>query len=181
MIKNDLKEANVVTEKANFGLTGALAKDDLTGNMKNNVVLKWSAPLDEAMPGKYWRFYVFKDDEIIDTLYLHRQSSYLFGRDNRVCDVLLEHPSISKQHCVIQFREIETQKVIKNNDKDAFQHEEYLIVKVIKPYIMDLQSSHKTFLNGIAIDDSRYYELREKDTIKIGLSTREYVLMCGDK
>ena len=58
------KDANVVTEKANFGLTGALAKDELTGNMKNNVVLKWSAPLDEAMPGKYWRLYVFKEEAI---------------------------------------------------------------------------------------------------------------------
>ena len=38
--------------------------------------------------------------------------------------------------------------------------------KVVKPYIMDLGSTHKTFLNGNEIEDSRYYELREKDLIK---------------
>jgi smad nuclear-interacting protein 1 len=45
---------------------------------------------------------------------------------------------------------------------------------------MDLEAANKTFLNGTAIDDSRYYELREKDAIRFGLSEREYILVCAD-
>lgn len=38
----------------------------------------------------------------LDVLHIHRQSAYLFGRDRTVVDVVLEHPSCSKQHAVIQ-------------------------------------------------------------------------------
>ena len=68
------------------------------------VVLKWSEPLDGAKPSKQWRLYVFKNDEISETLHLHRQSAYLFGRDKRVADIELKHESCSKQHAVIQYR-----------------------------------------------------------------------------
>ena len=37
-------------------------------------------------------------------LYIHRQSCYLFGRERRVADVPLDHPSISKQHAILQYR-----------------------------------------------------------------------------
>ena len=37
-------------------------------------------------------------------LYIHRQTCYLFGRERRVADVPLDHPSISKQHAVMQYR-----------------------------------------------------------------------------
>ena len=32
-------------------------------------------------------------------------------------------------------------------------------------------------MNGNEIEDSRYYELREKDSIRFGGSSREYVLL----
>lgn len=51
------------------------------------------------------------------------------------------------------------------------------LLKVIKPYIMDLGSSHKTFLNKEQLEEARYYELREKDTLTFGASSREYVLL----
>ena len=35
-----------------------------------------------------------------------RQSCYLFGRDRAIVDIPTEHPSCSKQHAVIQFRQI---------------------------------------------------------------------------
>lgn len=148
-------------EKANFGLTGTLAKDKNTGNIYNGVVLKWSEPLDACRPIKRWRLYVFKGDDVLETLYIHRQSAYLLGKEKLVADIVLGHPTCSKQHAVIQYRCIE------NIDG----------LKEIKPYIMDLQSTNKTFLNGVAIEDSRYVELREKDMLKFGSSTREYLLL----
>jgi smad nuclear-interacting protein 1 len=168
-----LVDENVeVTEKKfkpNFGLTGALAKDEVTGNTINGVVMKWTEPQDSAMADIKWRFYVFKEEKLVDTLHIHRKSVYLAGRDTRVADLVLAHPSCSKQHAVIQFRKVE--KFMQ--DGTAFER--------ILPYIMDLASIHKTFLNGEAIEDSRYYELRAKDCVKFGASTREYVLMFDEE
>ena len=50
-------------EKADFGLSGALAGDEATGNVLNGVVLKFTEPADARPPparGRKWRFYVFK-------------------------------------------------------------------------------------------------------------------------
>jgi len=79
---------------------------------------------------------------------------------------LMEHESISKQHAVIQFRlrNIESDDGLKTTQK-------------ITPYIMDLKSTNHTYLNGEQIEHSRYIELKEKDVLKFGDSTREYVLV----
>ena len=37
-----------------------------------------------------------------ELLHIHRQSAYLIGRDRAVADILVEHPSCSKQHAAIQ-------------------------------------------------------------------------------
>ena len=170
-VSSDVEKAEeeVVKAKPNFGLTGALAKDERTGNIVNGVVLKYSVPLDSAKPNRLWRLYVFKDDKNIETFHLHRQASYLMGRDKRAVDIILEHPSCSSQHAVIQFRKV---KVPTNEDEDDDEEREE-----IKPYLMDLSSTHKTTLNGKQIEDCRYYELRQKDCIKFGGSSREYVLL----
>jgi smad nuclear-interacting protein 1 len=48
---------------------------------------------------------------------------------------------------------------------------------VIKPYIIDLESTNGTHVNGITIPVSRFYELKAGDVIKFGTSAREYVLL----
>jgi smad nuclear-interacting protein 1 len=168
-IVDENTEVVVKKFKPNFDLTGALAKDEVTGNTINGVVMKWTEPQDSATPDKKWRFYVFKEEKVVDTLHIHRKSVFLAGRDTRVADLSLAHPSCSKQHAVIQFRKVE--KIRK--DGTSFE--------LILPYIMDLASVHKTFVNGEAIEDSRYYELRAKDCVKFGASTREYVLMVDEE
>lgn len=50
-----------------------------------------------------------------------------------------------------------------------------------KPYLMDLESTNGTILNGEKIEPARYYELRTKDIINFGHSTRDYILMDGGK
>uniref|UniRef100_H2TBR1 FHA domain-containing protein n=1 Tax=Takifugu rubripes TaxID=31033 RepID=H2TBR1_TAKRU len=47
----------------------------------------------------------------------------------------------------------------------------------VKPYIIDLGSGNGTYLNNQRIDPQRYYELKEKDVLKFGFSSREYVLL----
>lgn len=47
----------------------------------------------------------------------------------------------------------------------------------VRPYIIDLGSGNGTYLNNQRIDSQRYYELKEKDVLKFGFSSREYVLL----
>jgi len=162
-------EPGEAKEKANFGLSGTLNKDSKTGKLYNGVVMKWSEPADAATPtGPGWRIYVFKNDDLVDTLYLHRQSAFLISRDKTIADLLVEHPSCSKQHAVIQFR-IKTQ----HPPPGSMDQPKYFI----RPYIMDLESTNGTFLNSEKVERSRYIELLEKDVLKFGESSREYVLM----
>ena len=74
------------------------------GNVYNGIQLKWSEPPEARMPSPGWRLYVFKGETQTDILHLHRQSAYLFGREDAIADVHLMHGSISKQHSVIQYR-----------------------------------------------------------------------------
>jgi len=157
-------------EKADFGLSGALAKDEKTGNVKNGVVLKFAEPADAAKPTTRWRLYVFRGEALLETLHIHRQSAYLAGRDEAVCDLKLMHPSISKQHAVLQYRK----KVL--SEGGAVEAPK---IKVT-PYIMDLGSTNGTFLNGDRIEDARFYELLERDVLKFGESSREFVLLRSD-
>ena len=152
-------------EKANFGLTGNLMADEDTGTVVNGVVLKWSEPPEARKPSTKWRLYVFKGEELHDKLHIHRQSSYLIGREKRVADIPAYHPSISSQHAVIQFRQIEKPGKM---GKSKF---------VVRPYLMDLDSTNGTTLNKTKISSARYVELREKDLINFGHSTRDYVLI----
>jgi len=52
---------------------------------------------------------------------------------------------------------------------------------VVKPYLMDLDSTNGTYLNGERIEPARYYELLHKDVIKFAHSSRDYVVMKEDE
>ncbi|KAN0118591.1 SMAD/FHA domain containing protein [Russula decolorans] len=153
--------------KPNFAPSGLLAA--ATNTVKNSdgtsTLLKYNEPPEARKPLVGWRLYVFKGDEQVDLLHIHRQSAYLIGRDRTVTDIPLEHPSCSKQHAVIQYRLVQ--------QKDGFGNSK----GVIKPFVIDLESTNGTHVNGEAIPTSRYYELKASDMIKFGTSNREYVLL----
>ena len=154
-------------DPVNFCLSGALNRDRNTGNMRQGVQLTWAEPADAAVPKSLWRLYVFKNDQIIDTLHIHRQSAYLIGRERRAADIPADHESLSKQHAVLQFRLKET--VVPGSLKPP--------ERSVRPYILDLESTNGTYLNGKKLPQARYTELFEQDVLKFGFSTREYVLM----
>lgn len=58
-----------------------------------------------------------------------------------------------------------------------FEREDGTQGKRVRLYLIDLDSANGTFLNNKRIDPRKYYELMEKDVIKFGFSTREYVLL----
>ena len=47
-----------------------------------------------------------KADCRVDLIHIYRQSAYLVGRDTVVTDIPVAHPSCSKQHAAIQYRQI---------------------------------------------------------------------------
>ncbi|PWN35538.1 SMAD/FHA domain-containing protein [Meira miltonrushii] len=148
-----------------FGSSGLLAKES---NSKNGVQLKYFEPPEARKPKKKWRLYVFKDGKEVDILHISRQSCYLIGRDSNVVDIPVDHQSISKQHAVIQFRSI--------TERNEFGDEK----RQTKPFLIDLDSANGSFVNKTELPPSRYYELRTGDTIKLGASQREYVLLAED-
>lgn len=89
----------------------------------------------------------------------------MVGRDRKVVDLAVDHPSCSKQHAALQYRLV------------PFEREDGTQGKRVRLYLIDLESANGTFLNNKRIDARKYYELMEKDVIKFGFSTREYVLL----
>lgn len=152
-------------EKPNFGLSGALAKDEVLGNSIKGTVLKFSEPPEARAPNTHWRLYVFKEDKQIETLHVSKQSAYLFGRNPDIADIVLLHGSCSSQHAVMQYR--------------ALPHKE-LGKLHCQPYLMDLESTNGSFINGVQLDAARYYQLKKGDVLKFGASTREYVLLTAN-
>ncbi|RAR07639.1 smad nuclear interacting protein 1 [Stemphylium lycopersici] len=157
-------------EKPNFKPTGALAKaaNRVEGT---KISLKYHEPAEARKPpsSQPWRIFVFKGDDVVDTIELWQKSCWLLGRSHEVVDYVLEHPSSSGQHAVIQFRYI--QKTVEDEFGVKSKRGK------VKPYIIDLESSNGTELNGEDVEASRYFELRDKDILKFGGSEREYVLM----
>jgi smad nuclear-interacting protein 1 len=49
-----------------------------------------------------------------------------------------------------------------------------------RPFILDLEATNGTFLNGDQIPATRFVELKAKDVLKFGSSTREYVLLHAE-
>lgn len=134
-------------------------------NTFNGVVIKYSEPPEARKPKRRWRFYPFKGEKAMPTLYIHRQSCYLIGRDRKVVDLPVDHPSCSKQHAALQYRLV------------TFLRDDGTTGKRIRPYLIDLESSNGTYVNNNKIEPRKYVELLEKDVIKFGYSSREYVLL----
>uniref|UniRef100_A0A453Q4G9 FHA domain-containing protein n=1 Tax=Aegilops tauschii subsp. strangulata TaxID=200361 RepID=A0A453Q4G9_AEGTS len=162
---NTAAEALEVKEKQkpSFELSGKLAEET---NKVGGITLLYSEPPEARKSDIRWRLYVFKGGEALnEPLYVHRMSHYLFGRERRIADIPTDHPSCSKQHAVLQYRLVEKEQP------------DGMMSKQVRPYLMDLGSTNGTFINEDRIESHRYYELFERDNIKFGNSSREYVLL----
>ncbi|BAS97233.1 Os06g0275900 [Oryza sativa Japonica Group] len=74
----------------------------------------------------------------------------MFGRID-LCDFVLEHPTISRFHAVLQFR----------NDGEVF--------------LYDLGSTHGSFINKTQVKKKIYVEIHVGDVIRFGQSSRLYI------
>jgi len=86
-----------------------------------------------------------------------KNKAVVFGRHKNFADVLLRHPSISRQHAAI------------------------LHGKSGNMYVMDLGSSHGTYVNKRKLEGEQREPLEDGDVVRFGASSREYVVrLCLD-
>jgi len=123
---------------------------------KGYVEPDWSAKpkLKGGFDVRRWELEVLKGGVILESIPLDQRAFYTFGRIPDLVDVALEHESVSRTHCVLQFRETG------------------------ECYIYDLGSTHGTFVNKKAVQPRSHRPIHIGDVLKFGQSTRLYVL-CG--
>eukprot|EP00117_Sycon_ciliatum_P048304 scpid88241/ scgid34405/ Smad nuclear interacting protein 1 len=160
--KEEEEEETAHIEARNFERSGKLVEET---NTFRGVVIKYSEPDEARKPQRRWRLYPFKGDQQLEVLYIHRQSAYLIGRDRKVCDIPMHHPSISKQHSALQYRLMPFTR-----DDGSKGHR-------VRPYLIDLDSTNGCYINNQRIAPQRYYELKPQDMVKFGFSSREYVVL----
>ncbi|GFZ19010.1 SMAD/FHA domain-containing protein [Actinidia rufa] len=95
---------------------------DTKQEQRSNVAVPYIIPEWSGPPRHNFFLEVLKDGSIIDQLDVYEKGAYMFGRVD-LCDFVLEHPTISRFHTVLQFK--------RNGDA----------------YLYDLGSTHGTFVN----------------------------------
>ena len=154
-------------EKPTFELS-SLLRQEANANERGTFI-DYDEPEDKCAPERYGlrlRLYTFKGDEEIEKpISLAYKSRYIFGRDRDAVDIPTDHPSCSKQHAVLQFRNQRKTDVYGETKND------------VAGYLYDNGSTNKTKLNGKVIEAKKYYRLKGSDCVQFGSSTREYVVM----
>ncbi|CAI8591992.1 unnamed protein product [Vicia faba] len=124
--------------------------DTQTPKPSQGIAVPYKIPAWSSAPCHEFYLEVLKDGSIIDKFNVHEKGAYMFGRLD-LCDFVLEHPTISRFHAVMQFK----------RRGDA--------------YLYDLGSTHGTFLNKNQVEKNTYIDLRVGDVIRFGRSTRMFI------
>jgi smad nuclear-interacting protein 1 len=128
-----------------------------------------------------------QQEPVGEPIALDRHPYYLFGKERRVADIPTDHPSCSRQHAVVCFREVE--RLPEGGllpsvggagaaGSAAAARAALQASRRVVPYLLDLEAANGTFLNGERVEASRFYEILDGDVVKFGASTREYVFIC---
>lgn len=146
-------------------------------------------PADAAVPTRAppWGFYCVPPPTAgapaADAPYvrLERQRFYLLGRDAAVAHVLLSHPSVSKQHAVLQFRESRwhpgAREVFGSGRGGRSVRTDLEEEGPVVPWLIDLGSRNGTYLNGARIPAETFVRIQVGDTAVFGASADEYVFI----
>ncbi|XP_022697672.1 kanadaptin-like isoform X2 [Varroa jacobsoni] len=122
-------------------------------------------PYDEpswgGRPEVDFRLSVLKNGTIIGSEKLAK-SFFVVGR-HQDCDLIMEHPSISRFHAVLQYRKPHPDATDPEKRLGGF-------------YLFDLGSTHGTQLNRQPVDAKSYRRVRVGHHIKFGFSTRAFIL-----
>ncbi|XP_058128812.1 kanadaptin isoform X1 [Anopheles ziemanni] len=141
----------------------------------------WSDKCDQQ---RNYCFEVEKNGVIIEEIKrLQCKPFWLFGRLPN-CDINITHPTSSRYHAVLQYRPSSAQVVSGSHSSDEDEPvEEKKSSKHGKTvsieggwYLYDLNSTHGTFLNKQQILPRTYVRVRVGYMIKLGSSSRTYIL-----
>ncbi|XP_051202368.2 uncharacterized protein [Lolium perenne] len=110
----------------------------------------YAIPDWSAAPGHPFFLEVIKSGQSFQKLDVSKKGAYMFGRVD-LCDFVLDHPSISRFHAVLQFR----------NDGEVF--------------LYDLGSTHGSSINKTQIKKKLYTKIHVGDIIRFGQSSRLYL------
>ena len=151
---------------ASFKVPTAVQNDSKTSEpvssekKENAPELRYKVPCWSAIPPEKENFNleVLRNGCIISTLNLNKKAYHVFGR-LPMCDIVLEHPSISRYHALLQYRG--------ESDGDG---------TLSGFYLFDLGSTHGTAVNKSKIKAKTYYRLKVGYVIKFGGSSRLFIL-----
>ncbi|KAI3847222.1 hypothetical protein MKX03_000967 [Papaver bracteatum] len=104
----------------------------------------------EPRPGVFF-LEVAKDGVVVDRINLDKRR-HIFGRQFPVCDFLLDHQSVSRQHAAV------------------IPHKNGSI------YVIDLGSAHGTFVANERLTKENPVELEVGQSLRFAASTRSYIL-----
>ncbi|RZC74734.1 hypothetical protein C5167_050215 [Papaver somniferum] len=163
-----------------------------------NVTVPYTIPPWSAPPRHPFFFEILKDGSIIDQFDVSTKGAYMFGRVD-LCDFVLDHPTISRFHAVLQFKQsgdaylydlasTHGTSINKNQYQLAFEKFERVGVaselwaqvrKVgfmeIKTYYQTVQSQKYQHEVLPKVKIKTYTDLHVGDVVRFGLSSRLYI------
>lgn len=126
---------------------------------EKKVTVPYKEPSWSGPPDMTYKFEVLKSGVILETIDLSKKNFHVVGRSPN-CDISMAHPSISRNHAIIQFRAVGDEK----NGKGL--------------YVYDLDSTHGTYWNGSRIRSKTYVRIQGGHLIKFGGSQRKFILLA---
>lgn len=112
----------------------------------------YEVPSWGSLPKDNFNLEVLKNGIVIDNIVLSSKDHFVIGRQPDICDITMEHPSISRVHAVLQYR-----------DDGALM-------------LLDMKSAHGSFVNKAAMTQGVYQRLYVGDFVKFGASSRSYIV-----
>ena len=109
-------------------------------------------PWAAASPVPGYSIEILKEGTIIEKIKLDSKTHFILGRMGGSVDILMEHVSISRHHCCLQFRD------------DGIL------------MALDLGSAQGSFLNKVKLAKDVYQRLNVGDILRFGASTRMYII-----
>ncbi|KAF4375927.1 hypothetical protein F8388_010069 [Cannabis sativa] len=144
-----LEESESVSANVEVAKTSEPGPKQSSDESQRHVV-PYTIPSWSEAPGHNFYFEVLKEGSIIDQFDVYDKGAYMFGRVD-LCDFVLDHPTISRFHAVLQFK------------------------KSGEAYIYDLGSTHGTFINKNQVKKKSYVDLHVGDVVRFGQSSRLYI------
>ncbi|KAK7085319.1 Kanadaptin, partial [Halocaridina rubra] len=159
-VKSSEDEAEVEEKHLTAG-SEASSKSPAEQLLEKSIPVPYKEPTWSGLPKHEYSFEVLKNGIIVETISLNKPF-LLIGRLAQ-CDIVMEHPSLSRFHCVIQYRAENA-----DDQKEGF-------------YAYDLGSTHGSFHNKHQMKPKTYYRLHVGHMLKFGGSSRILILQGPDE